>query len=342
MWSVISGDPVLAEVFNIGRRLRQALVVEQNPKKVQAILEELQVKGDIHRLNYEFFFGVPAAEVTSEQRSSIKQVAFGTIYGKAASTLAKDIQQTKEFVEKLLKKFFGRFAKASKWLEWTQKFGRTNFFTKSIIGRRRHLWGYLVNSNAVISAMNRRAMNAPIQGLGADIGHTMARMFTIMFWDLLYKIGHVDDDTEIHPACTEVMVHDSSRMEVKYEHLLLAVQMMQWIASRGVANYYKEHFNMDFTSLPEIEFEIGPSEDKMYKWNWAMIDYPLGPIEQKNLEKGKLEAFPLPQVLDKAASAQCEIYPNLKKEEIIKAIMKPWRNKKLKKYMDKHWPFIPD
>ena len=61
-------------------------------KKLASLIFDLENKGDVHKRNYEFFFGIPAYKVTKQQRQSVKGVVFGVIYGKGARTLATDIQ----------------------------------------------------------------------------------------------------------------------------------------------------------------------------------------------------------------------------------------------------------
>lgn len=83
-WSIISGDELLANLFYIGRKIRQKFVRKLKKKYAN----ELKNKGDVHKLNVEFFFGTPVDQVTKPERNAIKGVVFGAIYGRSYRTLA--------------------------------------------------------------------------------------------------------------------------------------------------------------------------------------------------------------------------------------------------------------
>lgn len=86
VWAYSGKDKILAGVFKIGQHLRQLYRV----KPSDWLKARIKKEGDIHIINVKFFFGL---DVDKEHplRDAIKQVVFGVIYGKGASTLAKDI-----------------------------------------------------------------------------------------------------------------------------------------------------------------------------------------------------------------------------------------------------------
>jgi DNA polymerase I-like protein with 3'-5' exonuclease and polymerase domains len=86
VWSYAGVDKLLASVFRVGQRLRQLYRV----KPSEWLKAMIKLQGDIHIINVKFFFGLDV-DKDHPLRDAIKQVVFGVIYGKGASTLARDI-----------------------------------------------------------------------------------------------------------------------------------------------------------------------------------------------------------------------------------------------------------
>ncbi len=316
VWSIISGDRVLAEVFAIGRRLRQKLYKTGLVK----YLKELELKGDIHRLNCEFFFKIPVLEVTKEQRDGVKGTTFGCIYGKSANSLARDLGKSKKYVEDLYKKFFTRFKKASDWLDWAKTFSKKHFFVYSPFGRIRNLYGYMAATNYLIAAMERRAKNSPIQGMGADIGHTAARLFQQHFYETMLWMKEMDKTDALCPVNIETMVHDSIRGESPYKYVLIAYQILQWCATTGVEEYYKKHFDINFTITPEVEFEFGAHEASLHKHDWSESS--------------------LKRCITSALQDQVDMGRPIKVDEVLKEIYAVRDNKKVMNYLNTNFPIL--
>jgi DNA polymerase I-like protein with 3'-5' exonuclease and polymerase domains len=350
-WSIISGDKLLGEVFAIGRKLRQKYFKTGDKKYAK----ELALKGDVHKLNAVFFFGVKIKDVTKELRNAIKGVVFGAIYGKSHKTLAKELKKDESFTADLYKRFFERFKRAAKWLEWAKSFAKENLFVKSAIGRRRHLFGYLTENKTVMGAMDRRAMNSPIQGLGADFGHTGSRIFEKEIYEYLLKVGEITEESPVCPIGTEIMVHDSIFTSSPFKYVLATAQIMQWCTTMGVQRYYDKHFNLQFTVPVEIEMEFGASQDRTYKWDWSTTkgydpeihdwneelagkkwkDFP----EDKRIKEG---AYNLDTCIRLALKDNCEMYKLVNFDKAYKEIYSSWNDSKMKKYLDEKFPILSD
>jgi len=361
-WSIISLDKVLGSVFMIGRKLRSKFFKTGKEK----YKKEIALKGDVHKLNQNFFFGTPIKEITPEQRDGIKAVGFGAIYGKSVSTLAKDLKKAIEIVQELVDKYFGRYKKASNWLKWAKSFSEKYLFVNSPIGRRRYLFGYLTQDNRIVAAMQRRAMNSPIQGMAADFGHTASRLFSIEFEKVLTKLKRITEETEKMPSDIEVMVHDSMQTEVDFQNVLIAVHLLQWCATQGVVDYYGKHFGLKFSVIPEVDMEFGMSEDKMYNWNWSLTGKVIQKVTEGDKEKfyvveyvdGKEvkkrikgndeleadESFPLDYCIHKTAEDYIKMYPehDITAKKIVKTIYSDWENSKIKAYLDKKYPILAE
>ena len=348
-WSIISKDKVLAEVFAVGRRLRQKYFKSGNKKYALDIL----MKGDVHKLNAEYFFKVPIKEITKELRQMVKAVVFGVIYGKSYRTLAVDIKKTEEFSKNLYEKFFARFKQGSDWLNWAKKFGKKNLFVKSAIGRRRHLFGHLIGNSSISGAMDRRAVNSPIQGMGADFGHTGSRLFEINIFEYLKKLGEITEESESCPIGTETMVHDSIFTSSPFKFVLATAQIMQYCCTMGVQKYYDEHFDLSFSVPLEIDVEFGASQDKTYKWDWSLEGYDPEIHEWNDAYKNKFRKFPKEKRLEEGGYSldecirlslndHCELYPDVDFEKAYKEIWKSWKDSKMKKYLDENYPILSD
>jgi len=365
-WSIISHDKLLAELFAIGRRIRQSY--RATGKKKYAL--ELQLKGDVHKLNVEFFFGTPIDKVTKEERNAIKGVVFGAIYGKSYKTLAKDLKKDDSFTKDLYDRFFARFKKAAAWLEWAKAFGQKNLFVKSALGRRRHLFGHLIGDKGVSAAMDRRAMNSPIQGMGADFGHTGSRITEMHLYEYLQKVGELDEDSTHCPIGTEIMVHDSIFSSAPLKHILATAQIMQWCTTLGVQAYYDKYFDLKFTVPVEIEMEFGASQDATYKWDWSnsgydpqihewnedSLAYHGYKLKSYDKESGAYRVkkdgetlegkaikdgfFSIEEAIRLSLQDHAKIYPDLDPEKEFKRVFKDWEISKTKKYLDKHYPIL--
>jgi DNA polymerase I-like protein with 3'-5' exonuclease and polymerase domains len=267
-WSYVGLDHVLAKAFRQGQKLRQMFRAASDPELREQYAKELKTKGDLHIWNAFLFFG-KWIEKSDPLRDAIKKIVFGVIYGKGVKTLAKDIKQEEEYAERIIKKLYKTFPKAGAWLQWSMNHALEHLYTFSPIGMRRNLFGIMTGIQNLVSAMRRRAANSPIQGLASQIGVTAAYLITVELWKVLTKFGFIDEDTEAMPLNITKAVHDALHTESPYEVALIATHVIQWTATYGVTQYYKDVYGIEFTIEPEIEMEFGASEDKMYKWDWT-------------------------------------------------------------------------
>lgn len=267
-WGLISRDSVLGQAFQKAINIKNGF--RRKPSQEQKA--RINTEADTHRINYEFFTGVPAKDVTAEQRQESKGITFGAIYGMAASTLAGNLKKSLKYVEGLLGRFFSKFSKASKWLKWTVTFAQKYLYTFSPLGRRRNLYGYLTGAKLILSAMNRRAQNSPIQGLGSDIGFLAARMISRELYKMFEELGY-DMEIPVLPADINNMVHDSIELEVPWELLPIVTHIVEYCMTVGVRQICKEVFGFNFIVGLEVEFDFGYSGDKMRKWDFSYEDF---------------------------------------------------------------------
>lgn len=351
-WSIVSGDEVLAGAFKAGQALRQKWI--KTP--TEEIKSELKKKGDLHIQNvYRFFH--KWVEKSDPLREAIKGVVFGVIYGKGAATLGHDTKRAEldtikdkiataykskdtkglkelerqfnelldedrtEYAQGIVDKMFSEFERGHKWILKMQEMAQKRYYVFSPIGRIRHLYAAMTQDKRIVARQVRRGMNAPIQGFASEIAIKASRLTTVMFYTHAPVIAEMLNEDQRFTFKANRVVHDASYFTVPFEMVIPFIHILQWTSTYGVAQEYEKQFGLKFTVEPEIEMEIGVKDTLSYKWDWSL------PHLKANLEKS---------VDDGIASG---LYSE-SREEILKKIFAPWRNKKVLKYLDTHFPLL--
>jgi len=139
----ISGDPVLRESFASGE--------------------------DLHARTAGETFGIPASEVTRQQRDIAKMINYGIAYGLSAFGLGHRLGLGTSEAAAIIEKYFARYAKVKEWLDGTIETARSTGMVKTLFGRRRYLPDINSKNPTARSAAERTAVNTPIQGTAADL-----------------------------------------------------------------------------------------------------------------------------------------------------------------------------
>ncbi len=170
-----------------GRRFRRAfvpakgyvlLVADYNQIELRVIahlaedpglVEAFTTGQDIHNTTAARVFGVPNDEVTVEQRSKAKMVSYGLAYGMEAYGLGQRLNIPTSEAQVILDAYFVAFPSVKEFMERTVAEARDRGYTETVFGRRRRIPELSSGQRNVRMAGERQAMNAPIQGLAADI-----------------------------------------------------------------------------------------------------------------------------------------------------------------------------
>ena len=139
----VSGDPVLVDSFLKGE--------------------------DLHARTAGETFGVPASEVTRQQRDIAKMVNYGIAYGLSGFGLAQRLGLGNREAQEIIDRYFARYAGVKTWLDGTIETARRDGFVTTLFGRRRYLPDIASRNPAVRMAAERTAVNTPIQGTAADL-----------------------------------------------------------------------------------------------------------------------------------------------------------------------------
>ena len=370
LWSIIANDKVLAAAFKAGQALRKAFIQDPSDANRKAIKE----KGDIHILNVLRFFG-KLVEKDDPLRDAVKAVVFGVLYGKGAETLGEDTKQGElgelkgkisalydeslvskdkkriieinhtleeldikltalldedrsSYAQGIIDKMFTEFKAGAKWTERMAESAENDYCVFSPTGRRRYLPAALTKDRAIVAKQVRRGSNAPVQGMASEAGVKAGRLIYDGYYRNLKifkeKLGIVKKDWELRIPFNR-SVHDANYYAVPYSMVIPFIHVLQFQATYGVTKAYKDEFNVAFTVEPEIEIEVAGMDSSSYKWDWSI------PNLVDNFKKAVHDANELGQLVGT-------------EEEVMKEILKPWRSKDMRKYLQKEFPLlnVPD
>jgi len=134
-----------------------------------ALLRAFQQGEDIHRATASEIFGVPPADVSAQQRSYIKAVNFGLIYGMSAFGLATQLNIERSAAQQYIDKYFARYPGVADYMQRTRELARAQGYVETVFGRRLWLPDIRAASGPRRAAAERAAINAPMQGTAADL-----------------------------------------------------------------------------------------------------------------------------------------------------------------------------
>jgi DNA polymerase-1 len=124
---------------------------------------------DIHRFTASLIYGLPEAEVQPEQRSAMKAVNFGILYGMSAHGLSKELGMGFEEAQAFIDAYFDRYPKVRAYLESQIAQARRDGYVQTLLGRRRYIPEVNHPDGVIRQLGERMAINAPVQGTAADI-----------------------------------------------------------------------------------------------------------------------------------------------------------------------------
>jgi DNA polymerase-1 len=135
----------------------------------EALLRAFHEGIDVHRATAAEVFGLEAAQVSSEQRRYAKVINFGLIYGMSAFGLAKALSIDNTAAKNYITRYFERFAGVKQYMDDTREQAKVQGYVETVFGRRLVLPDIQNAKGAKLSALERQAVNAPMQGTAADL-----------------------------------------------------------------------------------------------------------------------------------------------------------------------------
>jgi DNA polymerase-1 len=141
--AALSGDKVMIETFKSGK--------------------------DIHTTTASRVFKVDEKEVTKDMRGKAKGINFGIAYGITPWGLATRLKISQKDAKQIIDAYFQEFCSVKEYLERSVTESRERGYTKTRYGRIRYIEGINSGNGTTRKIAERMAVNAPIQGLAADI-----------------------------------------------------------------------------------------------------------------------------------------------------------------------------
>ncbi|GAB3843855.1 DNA polymerase I [Nesterenkonia populi] len=168
----------IRDAFVVGRGYESLLTADysQIEMRIMAhlsgdreLIEAFRAGEDLHSFVGARVFGVGTEEVTLEQRSKVKAMSYGLVYGLSSFGLSKQLGIGVDEARDLMNEYFERFGAVRDYLRDIVAQAKKDGYTSTIYGRRRYLPDLTSESRQLRQMAERAALNAPIQGSAADI-----------------------------------------------------------------------------------------------------------------------------------------------------------------------------
>jgi len=185
-----SQDPNLMNIpirTELGRRIRQAFIPEEGWRFVAADYSQIELRilahlseepaliesfgrgEDIHTRTASEVFKVPAASVTSLQRTIAKSANYAILYGVSAFGLSQATRIDQKEAQRYISDYFATHPRVRAFIDRTLAEGRERGHVSTLLGRRRYLPDLSSGNPVARNAAERMAMNAPVQGTASDM-----------------------------------------------------------------------------------------------------------------------------------------------------------------------------
>lgn len=170
-----------------GRKVRQAFIADKNYKLISCDYSQIELRimahlsndenllkafnndEDIHSFTASEVFGVELDKVTSEHRRHAKAINFGLIYGMSAFGLAKQLGIDRNDAQEYIDIYFARYPGVKQYMDDIRKTAEKKGYVETLFGRRLYLPDIKSKNFMRRRAVERLAINAPMQGTAADI-----------------------------------------------------------------------------------------------------------------------------------------------------------------------------
>jgi DNA polymerase-1 len=185
-----SVDPNLQNIpvkTDLGRRIRTAFEAEKGNLLVSADYSQFELRlaaalsgdegmieafnrdADIHTETAAVLYNIKPEKVTKSQRSSVKEVNFGIMYGLGPHALSQSTGMSFGEARDFIQRYFEVRPKLKEYIEHIRKKAEQQGYVETLLGRRRPTPDIRSANFAVREAAYRAAINMPMQGSAADI-----------------------------------------------------------------------------------------------------------------------------------------------------------------------------
>ncbi len=213
--------------------LRILAHITHEPRLIEAFTHD----EDIHTITAASLFNIPVAEVTKEQRRLAKTVVYAVLYGQSAFGLAQVTGMSNSEAAEFIKRYHETFPRIKDYVESTLEQARKQGYVNTLYGRKRFFPDMRMLSHNERQALEREAINMPIQGGNADLIKIA-----------MLRIQHTLNEKHLKTRMI-LQVHDELIFEVPTEEL-------------GQAKYYVKHLMENVATLDvpiKVEEKVGKS-----------------------------------------------------------------------------------
>jgi DNA polymerase I len=233
--------PVRTEV---GRQIRRAFIADPSYVLLTAdysqfelrilahitheprLVEAFNKNEDIHTITAASLFNIPASQVTKDQRRLSKTVVYAVLYGQSAFGLAQITGMSNSEAADFIKRYHETFPHIKGYVESTLNQARRQGYVNTLFGRKRFFPDMHALPFNERQALEREAINMPIQGGNADLIKIA-----------MIRIQHEIEERQLKTRMI-LQVHDELVFEVPIEELertkYLAKRLMEGVAKLDV------------------------------------------------------------------------------------------------------------
>jgi DNA polymerase I len=187
---ISSSDPNLQNIpirSEKGREIRRAFVAEAGCQLISADYSQIELRilahvaedpgllqafardEDVHAVTAATVLGIPLAEVTKDQRRIAKTVNYGLAYGQSAFGLANSAGISQVEARDFINTYFEKYPGLKRYIDETKQMALKQGYLTTLLGRRRDFSNLATATGSQRTAIEREAINMPIQGTAADI-----------------------------------------------------------------------------------------------------------------------------------------------------------------------------
>jgi DNA polymerase-1 len=185
-----SSNPNLQNIpirTEVGRQIRRAFVADPSYVLLTADYSQIELRilasitheprlveafsndEDIHTITASSLFAVPVEEVTKDQRRLAKTVVYAVLYGQSAFGLSQVTGMSNSDAASFIRRYHETFPNVKVYVDGTLQQARTQGYVNTLYGRKRFIPDMHALSHTERQALEREAINMPIQGTNADL-----------------------------------------------------------------------------------------------------------------------------------------------------------------------------
>lgn len=197
--------------------------ITHEPRLVEAFTKD----EDIHMITASSLFGVPVEEVTKDQRRLAKTVVYAVLYGQSAFGLSQITGMSNAESAEFIKRYHETFPNIKLYVDSTLQQARTQGYVNTLYGRKRFFPDMHALSYTERQALEREAVNMPIQGSNADLikramlqlqhalkeNHMKTRMILQVHDELVFEVP-VEELDRARKLIKTMMEHVDQRLNV--------------------------------------------------------------------------------------------------------------------------------